>query len=226
MKEQAIAKINKIGKVSGIITLLCKILVGIGMGVMLLFTIYFLIDPDGITTFFHNDKVIVEVDTEKIGLGLNEDEAELFHEAIEKELMEENLNQEDGEILIRIADEKQFFAANSDKLLWASILILLMLALIMVTLFFAGALCKAFRDCQSPFEENVIHKMQSFAYALIPWTVASTVIESISQSILSDGMAITLNVNVGMILIVLIVFLLVYIFKYGAVLQQESDETL
>jgi len=38
--------------------------------------------------------------------------------------------------------------------------------------------------------------------------------------------AITFGIDFGVVLIILIVFALVYIFKYGAVLQQESDETL
>jgi len=33
-------------------------------------------------------------------------------------------------------------------------------------------------------------------------------------------------VDLGMVLIILFIFVLAYIFKYGAVLQQESDETL
>lgn len=42
------------------------------------------------------------------------------------------------------------------------------IAMTLVSLFFAGFLCKAFKECQSPFEENVIKKMRGFAYSLIP----------------------------------------------------------
>ena len=35
-----------------------------------------------------------------------------------------------------------------------------------------------------------------------------------------------IGVDLGMVLIIFFIFVLVHIFKYGAVLQQESDETL
>ena len=109
---------------------------------------------------------------------------------------------------------------------WAVVIAAVGLAMTFITLWFVGNLCKAFRDCQSPFEENVIKKMKHVAIALIPWCIISSVSDSTFNSIVSGKPSFSLSVDLGMVLIVLVVLVLVYIFKYGAVLQQESDETL
>jgi len=59
---------------------------------------------------------------------------------------------------------------------------------------------------------------------LIPWTVVSTVSDVVLYH--SERFPINFSVNINMVIVVLLVLALVYIFKYGAVLQQESDETL
>ena len=43
---------------------------------------------------------------------------------------------------------------------------------------------------------------------------------------LGKGSELDLSVNLGSILLVAVLYLLVVVFKYGAQLQQESDETL
>ena len=108
----------------------------------------------------------------------------------------------------------------------AILALLVGMALIMVTLFFVSGVCKAFRDCESPFEENVIVNMKKFAYSLIPWLIGSSVIGSVGESILAGKPVVNFSLDLGMVLVVLVLFLLITIFKYGAILQQESDETL
>jgi len=46
------------------------------------------------------------------------------------------------------------------------------------------------------------------------------------ESAMSGGIHLIFSIDLGVVLVVLIVLVLVSIFKYGAVLQQESDETL
>ena len=96
----------------------------------------------------------------------------------------------------------------------------------LVCMIFAGRLCKAFRDCETPFSENVIRCLQHLAYSLIPWTILSPVAENTARNLFSGDMNIVISLNLGMIVAVLFVFMLVAVFKYGAMLQQESDETL
>ncbi len=233
MKEQAILKINKIGKISNSITLICKILVLAAMVVVFTTTILFMVIPKEAISFSINEQVAVKIDAEKFGETLEGVSVEeLKNELAEEEGLSlkgdkvavKEVTVEDNNIFINTQENSVFIDLH--KLAFAMFVILVSLGMIMVTLFFVSALCKAFRDCESPFEENVICKMQRFAYALIPWTIASSVINSVGSSILESRPEISVSVDMGMVLVVLVIFLLVYIFKYGAVLQQESDETL
>lgn len=204
------------------------------MGILLLATILFFAIPKGSIQVDGTKKAVIEVDVEKFGQTLSEADAEMIKAELETEtkgieLDGDAVSHENVEVIgniIRVGEEGRAFSLDIHDLGWMVLLVMVMMALVMVTLCFIGSLCKAFRNCRSPFEENVIQKMQRFAYALIPWTIASSMIDSIGNSFISGYPEVSFSLNVGMILIVLVVFLLTYIFKYGAVLQQESDETL
>lgn len=230
MKERAIRKINKIGKVSNIITLIAKILVGIAMAITLIGAIICFIIPDSMLKFDIASTITMEMDYSDLGVSLSEEEIALT----ETELNRTILVEEDSDFttvvveadkVIMTGDFESFSFTMRDAT-WLAFMGSLVLGLTFVTLFFISALCKAFRDCKSPFEDNVIKKMQNFAIALIPWAVVSTVVNSVSNSLLNNKFSIMFSVDLGVVLIVLVVLVLVYIFKYGAVLQQESDETL
>jgi len=77
---------------------------------------------------------------------------------------------------------------------------------------FAVRLCKSLEKCDSPFEENVIRKMKEFTLSLLPWGIASVIIGGVSAT--------------GIAFVIVIVILVFSIFRYGAELQRESDETL
>ncbi|MBO4877401.1 MAG: hypothetical protein J5501_05290 [Ruminococcus sp.] len=85
------------------------------------------------------------------------------------------------------------------------------LALILVAAFFGKNLSRKLSKCESPFHEEVIRAMKYFAYSLIPFGIAS---------LTANGIGI-----IG-VLAVLVVFLFVFTFSYGAELQKEADETL
>ena len=109
------------------------------------------------------------------------------------------------------------------------VIILAMLEVIitMVGVFFVEKLFKAFRTCESPFEETIISNMKNSTIFLLIWSVLSTTISGAIESILiGQGVSIVVGVDLGYLLIILALIALTYIFKYGAVLQQESDETL
>ena len=86
-------------------------------------------------------------------------------------------------------------------------------------------LMKALETCETPFCENVIRKMMLFANSLIPLIIMNTVCDGMWNT-LGKGSELDLSVNLGSILLVAVLYLLVVVFKYGAQLQQESDETL
>ncbi|MBE5880926.1 MAG: DUF2975 domain-containing protein [Lachnospiraceae bacterium] len=242
MKEKSIQKINKIGKIGGVIALICKILVALGIAILVLGSILcFCIPKDGVN--YATEKTnIIEVDAEKLATDVTEEQLDKLKADLENEMTAEIESGAvditvDGENFVPAAIERtehgfkmigvtNVYHMDFRDLAWGLLLLAVLLGLTQITLYFVGFLCKAFRDCESPFEENVIKKMQNLAYALIPWTFASSLSDIVVSNIFRESKSIALSVDLGVVLIVLVVFLLVYIFKYGAILQQESDETL
>ena len=230
MKEQAIQKINKIGKVSSIITLIAKILVGIGIVLSLIGSVVCFVIPDSLLKMSFVGEIMVEVNYSALGFAMTEEQADLVKETLATEVIDE---EEDGFSNVDITEGKvvtkgsvEDFCFTLRDMAWIYVMGLVALVMTFVTLIFIGSLCKSFRDCKSPFEENVIRRMQNLAIALIPWTIISTVTNSVTDSITNNKLNLKFTVDLGVVLVVLVVLILVYIFKYGAVLQQESDETL
>lgn len=230
MKEEAIKKINSIGKISGIITLIAKVLVGIAIAAVLLGTVIFMLLPDSMIKISTTADVSMEIDYSAVGITISDEQMAEAKAQLERDIIEQ-----DGEgftsveitpSLIKMTGAVEEYEFTMKIVVELLVLALVTLILTFVILIFVGRLCQAFRDCQSPFEENVIKKMQHFAYALIPWAVISTITTSITESLMSKKVIVNFNFDLRTILIVLVVLVLVYIFKYGAMLQQESDETL
>ncbi len=230
MKEQAIQKINKIGKVSSVIALIGKILIGVAMVLSMIGMIACLLIPKDLLTVSIEGTAIMEVDVSSLGITLTEaDIAEV------KEVMMEDMDEDDEFVYenTECTSTGMKFVGDTDvtQITMRDIAVIWLFALVtlvttFITLCFISALCKAFRDCQSPFEDNVIKKMQNLGYSLIPWAVFSTITNSVTDSLMNNKLSLNFTVDLGVVLIVLVVLVLVYIFKYGAVLQQESDETL
>lgn len=242
MKEQAIKKINKIGKISGIVTVFCKIFVALGIAILLLCSVLCFCIPKGGVSYARAKTNTIEIDAVKLGTRMTDEELEQLKLNLENKMKVEIESGAvdvmiDGEDFVPTAVERtdngfkitgvaNEYDIELHKVAWGFLAFALLLGLTQVTLYFIGFLCKAFRDCESPFEENVIKKMQHLAYALIPWTFAASLSDVIANNILKGSKSVALSVDLGVVLVVLVVFLFVYIFKYGAILQQESDETL
>lgn len=98
--------------------------------------------------------------------------------------------------------------------------------MLLIVCIFVMRLCNAFTVSDTPFSELVIKRMNALAISLIPWGVITWVSGIIAQSVSSDRVNINMGINISYILAVVLLFGLVQIFKYGAKLQQQADETL
>lgn len=252
MKEQAILKINKVGKISAIVATICKVLAIVGMVICLAGTIICLVLPKDLVKVTTLETVTTEVNYEALGIEVPQEKVEGVEELqdwmlqgydVQVEVVQHGvvsgsmtvtsngqtftpteISIEDG--VVKTVMDSGNATATLRSVAGLMGVAMVALAMTIVTLTFVEGLCKAFRDCTSPFEENVIKKMQRLAYALIPWTIVSSLAESILTGAVTNSFQWSFSLDVGVVLVVLIVLILVYIFKYGAVLQQESDETL
>ena len=113
--------------------------------------------------------------------------------------------------------------SNVRILLWAAFAcVLLTLGL----MWFASDACKALRDCDSPFEETVLKSLTKLMYALIPWVILFDTAKSVMESAFSGKVNIVVGIDLGRLLVVLLMVMLIYVFKHGAELRQQADETL
>lgn len=250
MKEQAIKKINKIGKISNILVLVAKIIFIVGMVLCLLGAILCLLRPaetlqvtmksdmdlvmDYSTFGMSDDEFsagMVDLDEESAGYDIQTKSVRIgsFDGSLSVSVAQQDYEPvdvkcENGKMTMNLETKERTLNFRHLGVTW--IVAFVAMGVTVVTLYFVGALCKAFRDCTTPFEENVIKKMQNLAIALVPWTILSSIVSSTLESFMQGMVRISVSVDLGVILVVLIVLVLVYIFKYGAVLQQESDETL
>lgn len=236
-KESAIVKINKAGKIGSIFCKVVNILLIITAAIGLLGAITCAVLPKDFVKVKMSTEVETDINMKTFFQNLSPEEAAAVKNSIENNgYATINSSAGTADVQLTLDDNNVIHsgvAASSTTIEWSKVVALIFVATLvviagLVSMIFLGKLCKAFSVCATPFEENVIKYLNSFAFSLIPWTVlttaASTYVSSLSSG--SGNVSINVGLNVTMIIIVLALFGLAYIFKYGAVLQQESDETL
>ncbi len=239
-KEDAILKVNKLGNISNIVVRILKIIVIIGLVLTVAGTILVMALPKDLIKMDLGETADITIDVSAFGVELDEEGKEAMLEGFYDGLYEEeanvsmNLNGSEFEaVKAEVNDNGMFvemavdaYAIEFRDLGIVCALGVVTLVALLITLIFAGKLCKAFRDCESPFEENVVKQLNALAFSLLPWVVLDSLTESVTESIFTNTFNLFIGVDFGMVMIIFFIFVLAYIFKYGAVLQQESDETL
>lgn len=224
MKNENVKKINTIGKVGYIILIITKIILiasavaVVAVGILMLFM------PDDFVTINGNADAEIVVNTGDLPsfLGDNvvkieESDVKFNNFSIDLDLLikenkiSDNKRSYDIEASLKEFDGRFFAVAASIACFVGAI----MLVLWTIVVSFGIKLAKALRDCDSPFEQNVILRMKRFGIALLPLGIGTIILQGVVSII-----------NLTTILLILVVLLFVFIFNYGAQLQQESDETL
>lgn len=234
-KEAAIQKINKIGKIGKIISKIARIFLSIGVVFTIVGFVACLVLPRDLAKVKIDGKAVVDVNiseyktlSEKEQQNLRDnfkkskDENKLYLRDNNYSIQDYSVN-EDGFELICDADMKTIDMRDIAKICFLGTIYL---AISIASVIFLGRLCKSLEICQSPFDADVIDKMQQFSFALIPWAFVSSFSKVVISAIFTSDLNFTFGINFGVVTIVLIILALTYIFKYGAMLQQESDETL
>ncbi len=240
MKEQVIGRLKNLGHVGQIITLIIKIIVIVALVVMIALTIL-----GGI--FIPQTEVrlggTAEASFDLSSIGITEEDLESGTSYIGNMIMDNvdgvdvsysfngsdyeptDVTVEDG--IVRVTLEgKDIGVITKQDLVHLLIWVDIYLALFLVSLIFFGRLCKSLHNCVSPFAPEVIDALRNFAFSLIPWIVVSTVLDTMASGLASGNMHFSFSINLGMLVLVILMFVLVRIFRYGAMLQQEADETI
>ena len=216
MKNESVKRINTMGKFAKIIIVIVMVCVICGIvGSVLGGCASMAISDDSITINGEAQGEIT-VDTSKLPKQLISFEKHTANLDIKGVPVKFNIDsEEDGDIIhytfngsadgvsgkeIRVAAAVACFSST------------ILLSVLLISLIFAKKLARALETCNSPFEAVVLNRMKSFAKSLIPWAIVSLIIHGIT--------------SISTILAVLVIMLLVNIFKYGAELQKDADETV
>lgn len=234
VKEKGLKKIHGIGKACNIIVKIMTVVSLICLVFILGLTIFLATRDNDAVTFDYGTVSTVTVDTGAFGHNITDKERE--------EILSDKGNdrvsfsvagiavdcdevQVDGNVMT-ITDSDVYHAAGVKRVIAVLISLIAAIVITLISLIFGGRLARAFRDCETPFEEKVIKRMRAFAFSLFPWVIGKELFDSALYALLHAGGNIDISFDLSVVIVVLIIFALVEVFRYGAVLQQESDETL
>ena len=236
MKNETITKINKIGNVGQIIAKIAKIVISIGAIACLVAGIILLVMPDDMLTIHMEGKAAVEINMPIVDgqLVMNTgDGPTVIVGSVSTEGSLELNGMEYGIVDITSTENGYMMNAETDKytLTLNQLTSVVFIAVVnctamWVVMHFVEKLCKIFKECETPFTEEVVQTLKKVAIALIPMAFVSNLTTSLTNSIMSGNVNIVIGVDMTTVLLVLIIFMLAAIFSYGTVLQQEADETL
>lgn len=234
MKNETITKVNKIGNAGLIIANIAKVVIEIGTIACLVAGIILAVLPDDMVVIHVDGKAAVEINMPMVGnqivsedgpsvvIGSVSTEGSLELNGIEYGVV--GMTQTENGVLMEA--EADSYTLRFNQLTSVVFLAAVNCAAMWVVMHFVAKLCKLFKECETPFTEEVVQMLKKVAIALIPMAFLSNLTTSVTDSIMSGSVNIVIGVDMTTILLVLLVFMLATIFSYGTMLQQESDETL
>mgnify|MGYP003306076759 CR=1 FL=1 len=231
MKQEVVAKINKFGKIGEVIAQISRIFVILGAVILLAAGILMLAIPKDLFTLDYYVGMDMQVDLDAIGETVtDEDIEELSMEAYsvavdgeEMEMVDFTVDRDNNTVAIEMASQPTNIF-HPVKIVIFILVETLLMVVNFITITFIIKLCKEFKTCETPFSAGVIKRIKQVGFSLIPWCIMYPTAEAAANFMVSNNL--NISIDIGMIIMVLVVLALAYIFQYGAMLQQESDETL
>ena len=231
MKQEVVAKINKFGKIGEVIAQISRIFVILGAVILLAAGILMLAMPKDLFTLDYYVGMDMQVDLDAVGETVtDEDIEELNMEAYsvavdgeEMEMVDFTVDRDNNTVAIEMASQPTNIF-HPVKIVIFILVETLLMVVNFITITFIIKLCKEFKTCETPFSAGVIKRIKQVGFSLIPWCIVYPTAEAAANFMVSNNL--NISIDIGMIIMVLVVLALAYIFQYGAMLQQESDETL
>ena len=230
-KENAIKRINTIGKVGSIISTICMVIMCIAIVCTLVGGIILTAIPKDLfnVTIDSTASMVIDIGTmgESAFIPSGADSSTELTGSIAlngNKFTPVNTETSGNKITTTYVGEEGGF--NARKIAVLCYVISAFLAISIFLLFNVRKLCEALKTCETPFEQRVIKSIETCTWTLIPWVIFEGFATRISETAFSHTMRTGFNLSLSNILVILLLFGLGFIFKYGAQLQLESDETL
>ncbi len=236
MKNSNVKKINTAGLIGYIISIILIVFIiaaMVGVGICLA----------GAIAISNNDvnvKVATNINVNSTGNFLNKlssfisiegmEDIENFDDKVKegieiKDSDASNINVKEVNGGLVINAKTNEITISMKKIIISLVSAFIFLGAVTVLLYKVKALMKSLKDCETPFSEDVIKRMTGFANMLVCVVVLNIIFSGFWSTIVSR-FTYKPSINLGSVLLVAVIYILIIIFKYGAGLQHESDETL
>ena len=223
MKNEVILKINKMGKAGAIIAKIIKIILVIAAVACIVGSGLLMMIPREAAsiTISYDAEVNLDSDFAHI-IAMDPDAVEVEFNGIT--FHPDDITAEGSQTSASMSSEETTVYAKDA--LWILIAAFIFIVVCIVATHFVEKLCKTFRDCETPFTEDISQQLKQVAISLIPVALLAPVVENGTDGFMAGQVNLVFSVDLLTVLLVVMIFMLSAIFRYGATLQQESDETL
>ena len=229
MNNQLVRRMNTVGKVGRIITIIVIVLAIIASVAMAAAAVVVTVLPEDTISVNVSAQADVVL-SDKIFGAINDTIVKEVNSSAPKQIdvgiggVKVQAENDNGNAVIH-ADAEKFHLESGMLAPYIWIAMFNCIAFVVCAFFFNG-LMKELSAAPSPFTEGVVRKMKFFALAILAASVATSLVNSFIPLLLTSGHIYTLSFNFISIIAVVIIFVLATVFRYGAQLQKESDETL
>lgn len=223
MKNEVILKINKMGKAGEIIAKIIKIILIIaavacivGSGLLMMMpreAASITMSHDAVVKFNLDYDHIIEMDEMMTDFSFNDISYSVGEVTRDGDMFSASMTSATTTVYLKDG-------------LWVLIAAIFFIACCIFAAHLVEKLCKTFRDCETPFTEAISDQLKKVAISLIPVAILAPIVENGADGFLAGKVNIVFSVDLLTVLLVVVIFMLASIFRYGAALQQESDETL
>lgn len=235
-KNEAVLRINKYGKIGKIISIVMMVVIISSILTTTAAAIFLKVMPEDVLTLNVGTQAEVIINPSVVDSSIDDSTLNSMADAINNNMLQAGLNLgvirlelnsatvEDKKVICK-TDEGigRISLKNVGNMLFFVVISLLLAA---VSTFFGFKFCNAVSKCESPFEDSVINNMRYFAFSLLPWALYAEVPQYVVDYLFNNHVEFGFEFDMNVILAVLIILALTVVFKYGAILQKESDETL
>lgn len=234
MKDSTLAKIHKFGKIGYTIANIIFTLSIIVLIFTSLATLFFASIPDNLIKIDNISTQSITLNLEGIQepIQINKDSLNILKEenisfpnifnSIEYRFVDMKTNGED----LKMIGEYHQESKDINDFAMAFFIMLIGLSIEVILLYFIKKLFKNIKDCPSPFNDEIIDILSKISTTLIPLAIYYLLSDTLINAIVTDQFALFNNINISGFIIVAFVYIIISIFKYGAILQKEADETL
>ncbi len=223
MKNEVILKINKMGKAGEIIAKIIKIILIIAAVACIVGSGLLMMMPRDAAsiTMSHDAVVKLDLDYDNI-MEMDPGMAEFEFNGVTYNA--DKVTTDGNQLSAAMTSDTTTVYAKDG--LWVLIVAIVFVACCIVAAHLVEKLCKTFRDCETPFTEGISEQLKKVAISLIPVAILAPIVENGTDGFLAGQVNIVFSIDLLTVFLVVMIFMLAAIFRYGAALQQESDETL